>query len=227
MNAIWSPDEKHVVVGSATPPANGNAAGGKLSFLKREGLTVADEVHTSSCVVKVVWHSKINQVYPSSWPNELLLKPHLQIFTANADGSVHVLYSPHSSTNGVKLLNRQRDKRAVTIEDVSASLLTAPVITPGEGFRDDDLSAFVPSSKRKREKDRLDPRKSMRPELPVSGPGRGGRVGASATQHVVQNLVRDTMRDEDVSLRNSLCFMSLTCFLATRSIAPDWCQGGQ
>jgi WD repeat-containing protein 70 len=39
----------------------------------------------------------------------------------------------------------------------------------------------------------------MRPELPVSGPGRGGRVGASATQHVVQNLVKDTMRDEDVS----------------------------
>ncbi|KAG8758492.1 hypothetical protein FRC14_008117 [Serendipita sp. 396] len=37
----------------------------------------------------------------------------------------------------------------------------------------------------------------MRPELPVSGPGRGGRVGASATQHIVQNLVRDTMRDED------------------------------
>jgi hypothetical protein len=54
-------------------------------------------------------------------------------------------------------------------------------------------------SKRKREKERMDPRKSMRPELPVSGPGRGGRVGASATQHVVQNLVRDTMRDEDVS----------------------------
>lgn len=45
----------------------------------------------------------------------------------------------------------------------------------------------------------MDPRKTMRPELPVSGPGKGGRVGASATQHVVQNLVRDTMRDEDVS----------------------------
>jgi WD repeat-containing protein 70 len=44
----------------------------------------------------------------------------------------------------------------------------------------------------------------MRPELPVSGPGRGGRVGASATQHVVQNLVRDTMRDEDVSVG---CFL--------------------
>jgi hypothetical protein len=62
MNAIWSPDEKYVVVGSGTPPANGRAAGGKLSFLKREGLTVADEMEMTSCVVKVVWHSKINQV---------------------------------------------------------------------------------------------------------------------------------------------------------------------
>jgi len=39
--------------------------------------------------------------------------------------------------------------------------------------------------------------KSRRPDLPVTGPGKGGRVGASATQHVVQNLVRDTTRDED------------------------------
>jgi WD repeat-containing protein 70 len=86
----------------------------------------------------------------------------------------------------------------MTIEDASAALLTAPILTPGDGFRDDDISAFMPSSKRKREKERMDPKKSMRPELPVSGPGRGGRVGASATQHIVQNLVRDTMREEDV-----------------------------
>ncbi|KIO16430.1 hypothetical protein M407DRAFT_33917 [Tulasnella calospora MUT 4182] len=32
---------------------------------------------------------------------------------------------------------------------------------------------------------------------PLHGPGKGGRVGASATQHVVQNLVRDSTRDED------------------------------
>lgn len=62
MNAIFSPDEKHVVVGSATPPTGGKAAGGKLSILRREGLTLVEEVPMSSCVVKVVWHSKINQV---------------------------------------------------------------------------------------------------------------------------------------------------------------------
>lgn len=182
MNAIWSPDEKHVVVGSGTPPVNGRAAGGRLLFLKREGLTVAEQIDMSSCVVRIVWHSKINQ-----------------IFTTHADGSVHILYSPHSSTNGAKLLNRQRDKRGPTIEDASAALQMAPIVAPDENFREDDLSVFgVAGTKRKREKNAPpDPRKAFRPELPVTGPGRGGRVGASATQHVVQNLVRDTMRDED------------------------------
>lgn len=69
-------------------------------------------------------------------------------------------------------------------------------------FRDgDDVIAAMGSmaSKRKRDKARNDPRKSRRPELPVVGPGKGGRVGASATQHVVQNLFRDTTRDLDVS----------------------------
>lgn len=64
-------------------------------------------------------------------------------------------------------------------------------------FRDLDPGR---GTKRKRDKDRMDPRKSRRPELPVTGPGKGGRVGASATQHVVQNLVRDTTRDVDVSV---------------------------
>ena len=108
---------------------------------------------------------------------------------------MHILYSPLTSTHGAILLNRQRDRRKITVEDVSASLQAGPVITPG----DEPVQGMGLPSKRKREKERMDPRKSMRPELPVSGPGRGGRVGASATQHVVQNLVRDTMRDEDVS----------------------------
>jgi hypothetical protein len=75
-------------------------------------------------------------------------------------------------------------------------------------FRDLDPGR---GTKRKAEKDRQDPRKSRRPELPVTGPGRGGRVGASATQHVVQNLVRDTTRDQDV------CDSSFIVGMAPRS----------
>jgi hypothetical protein len=86
-------------------------------------------------------------------------------------------------------------------------------------FRDMDIGH---GSKRKREKERMDPRKSRRPELPVTGPGKGGRVGASATQHVVQNLVKDTTREEDVR-SFELCRFSIlahTLDLAPRSVAP-------
>ena len=80
---------------------------------------------------------------------------------------------------------------------MSDALAAPTILTPHAlpMFRDAEMAR---GGKRKREKDRMDPRKSRRPELPVTGPGRGGRVGASATQHVVQNLVRDTTRDEDV-----------------------------
>jgi WD repeat-containing protein 70 len=79
---------------------------------------------------------------------------------------------------------------------MSDALAAPNIITPHAlpMFRDGEERG----TKRRREKERMDPRKSKRPELPVTGPGRGGRVGASATQHVVQNLVRDTTRDEDV-----------------------------
>ena len=42
-------------------------------------------------------------------------------------------------------------------------------------------------------------------------------MGASATQHVVQNLVRDTMRDEDVSGFTVLgCGVLMVCLLRSR-----------
>lgn len=51
--------------------------------------------------------------------------------------------------------------------------------------------------KRARERERHDPIKSLKPMPPIVGRGKGGRVGASATQHVVQGLVRDNMVNED------------------------------
>jgi hypothetical protein len=118
--------------------------------------------------------------------------------TGLSNGQIVVLYSPVTSLNGAKLLLSKEPPRKVTIEDMSDTL-AAPTILPPHGlpmFRDFDPGR---GTKRKREKDRVDPRKSRRPELLVTGPGQGGRVGASATQHVVQNLVRDTTRDVDVS----------------------------
>jgi WD repeat-containing protein 70 len=111
-------------------------------------------------------------------------------------GALCVLYSPQTSLNGAKLLLNKGPAKRPTVEDMSDAVAAPAIIIPGV-TRDGEFTSGLPN-KRKRDKERQDPRKSHRPELPVHGPGRGGRVGASATQHVVQNLVRDTTRDEDV-----------------------------
>ena len=107
------------------------------------------------------------------------------------------LYSPEHSLNGAKLLANKTAVKRPTVESMASAELQPYIITPHAlpMFRDGEEGK---SAKRKREKERMDPRKSKRPELPVTGPGKGGRVGASATQHVVQNLIRDTTRDQDV-----------------------------
>lgn len=122
--------------------------------------------------------------------------------TGLSNGQICVLYSPTSSLNGAKLLLSKGPPRKVTIEDMSDALAQPAIITPHAlpMFREGEIARGT--GKRKREKERSDPRKSRRPELPVTGPGKGGRVGASATQHVVQNLVKDTTREEDVRGRS-------------------------
>ncbi|KAH9950519.1 hypothetical protein B0H21DRAFT_881323 [Amylocystis lapponica] len=175
-NAIFSPDDKHVVTGAG---ATSKGSKGRLMFLRKDNLESVKELEVDTTPVKVFWHSKINQ-----------------IVTGLANGQICVLYSPLTSLNGAKLPLNKGPPRKVTIEDMSDALSAPAIITPHAlpMFRDGENDR---GTKRKREKDRMDPRKSRRPELPVTGPGRGGRVGASATQHVVQNLVRDTTRDED------------------------------
>jgi hypothetical protein len=91
-------------------------------------------------------------------------------------------------------------------------------------FRDEDYR----QTKRKKEKERADPVKSHKPQEPLKGAGRGGRVGASATQHLVQHMFRNTMRDEDVST----CFWSWIDYrsriwcVASRGFAQVRRQGG-
>lgn len=103
---------------------------------------------------------------------------------------------------------------------MSDAVAAPAIIIPGV-TRDGEFTSGLPN-KRKRDKDRQDPRKSHRPELPVHGPGRGGRVGASATQHVVQNLVRDTTRDEDVRVFFFFFFFPFCLLCRT---GESWCVG--
>ena len=143
--------------------------------------------------------------------------------TGLSNGKICVLYSPTSSLNGAKLPLSKGPPRKVTIEDMSDALAQPAIITPHAlpMFREGEIARGT--GKRRREKERLDPRKSRRPELPVTGPGKGGRVGASATQHVVQNLVKDTTREEDVRGRSFLYPLLLSdqlIIISPRALGP-------
>ena len=76
-----------------------------------------------------------------------------------------------------------RAPRKKSIEDFEAQ----PVIHHPHAlplFRDE------PSRKRQREKARSDPLKSMRPDLPMTGPGHGGRVGTTKGSLLTQYLLK-------------------------------------
>ncbi|KIY63670.1 transcription factor [Cylindrobasidium torrendii FP15055 ss-10] len=174
-NALFSPDDKFVVTSDG---ATTRGSKGRIVFLRKETLEVVKAIECDATPVKVFWHSKINQ-----------------IVSGLSNGQINVFYSPTASMNGAKLLANKGPPRKANIEDLADSLATPAIMVPGanEGLGD----GIIRTNKRKRDMAKMDPRKARRPELPVTGPGKGGRVGASATQHVVQNLVRDTTRDED------------------------------
>jgi WD repeat-containing protein 70 len=58
-NAVFSPDDKYVISGAGASTKGGR---GRLMFLEKAGLEVSKELEVDSTPVKVLWHSKINQV---------------------------------------------------------------------------------------------------------------------------------------------------------------------
>jgi hypothetical protein len=109
----------------------------------------------------------------------------LKIFATAGDksqGGTHVLYDPTLSEKGA-LVCVARAPRKKSVDDFEAK----PVIHNPHAlplFRDQ------PSRKRQREKQLKDPMKSHKPELPVTGPGFGGRVGTSAGSLLTQYLLK-------------------------------------
>ncbi|BGP01943.1 hypothetical protein RTBOTA2_005286 [Rhodotorula toruloides] len=202
-NAVFSPDSRYVLSGTAGAHAGvlaggveeerakelekeGGVGAGRVMVYATDGLQLVRAIDISPfSVVRVLWHPRINQ-----------------ILTGSADGSIHVLYSPATAVKGVTLAVTRAPKARAADDFASAADLDRPIIAPHSlpMFKEDGgmgTSAGGRGGKRKREKERHDPQKTLKPMPPVVGPGRGGRIGAAATQHVVQGLVRNSMRDQD------------------------------
>ncbi|KAL1350151.1 hypothetical protein HN51_014301 [Arachis hypogaea] len=180
-NIAFSPGENLFFTGTSVERES--TVGGLLCFFDRANLELVSRVGISpSCsVVRCCWHPKLNQIFATVGDKN--------------QGGTHILYDPTISERGA-LVCVARAPRKKSIDDFEAK----PVIHNPHAlplFRDQ------PSRKRQREKVLKDPLKSHKPELPITGPGFGGRVGASQgsllTQYLMKQggMIKETWMEED------------------------------
>lgn len=180
-NIAFSPDEQLFL--SGTSVERDSTTGGLLCFFDRQKLELVSTVGISpTCsVVQCAWHPRLNQILATAGDKH--------------DGGTHVLYDPTVSDRGA-LVCVARAPRKKSVDDFQAQpVIQNPHALPM--FRDQ------PSRKRQREKMLKDPLKSHKPELPMNGPGFGGRVGTTKgsllTQYLLKQggLIKETWMEED------------------------------
>ncbi|KAF8007231.1 hypothetical protein BT93_K1282 [Corymbia citriodora subsp. variegata] len=180
-NIAFSPDEQLFMTGTSVERES--TIGGLLCFFDRSKLELVSRIGISpTCsVVQCAWNPRLNQIFATSGDK--------------SQGGTHVLYDPTLSERGA-LVCVARAPRKKSVDDFELK----PVIHNPHAlplFRDQ------PSRKRQREKILKDPLKSHKPELPMNGPGHGGRVGASKgsllTQYLLKQggMIKETWMDED------------------------------
>ncbi|KAF7666291.1 hypothetical protein LDENG_00114040 [Lucifuga dentata] len=174
-DCCFSPDDKLLVTGTSVKKDDGK---GKLVFFDRASFQRVYEIEvTNASVVRCLWHPKLNQ-----------------IMVGTGNGLAKVYYDPVKSHRGAMLCvvkSKRKEKQAET-------LMQDYIITPHAlpMFRE----ARQRSTRKQLEKDRLDPKKSHKPEPPVSGPGRGGRVaahGGTLSSFIVKNIALDKSDDSN------------------------------
>ncbi|KAL6080067.1 WD repeat-containing protein 70 [Balamuthia mandrillaris] len=176
-SCVFSPDDQFIVTGTSV--RRDETASSLLLFYDKTSLELIKQIGVSQggSAQSILWHPRINQ-----------------IVVGTGDAAAHVYYDPKRSHNGALLCAGRRARRQ-DISDVAMEL-NRPIVTPHALpiFKD----AEPTTSKRKRMKERQDPIRSHKPDLPAAqGPGYGGRIGSSLTHHLMKSLIKKTDREED------------------------------
>ncbi|GBM50678.1 WD repeat-containing protein 70 [Araneus ventricosus] len=178
----FSPDDSFIFTGVSLRK---NETTGKLIFLNRDTFQTAYELEVGdSDVVRSIWHPKLNQVLAST-----------------RSGIVKVYYNPELSERGAKLCVVKTKHKAKQTEMICEQQIITPHALPM--FRVDRPK----STKKQMEKDRKDPLKSQRPDLPVTGPGQGGRIasaGNTLSSFIVRNLGLKKKVDDTLDPREAI-----------------------
>lgn len=135
---IFSPNNQELLVPSS------DATTAAVKVLSPKTLKLETTIPFTSPVVKLLYHSKLNQ-----------------IVTGHADGDIRVLYTPEKSTRGAKLVVSKAPK-ARHVDD----LITADIDESAGEIVANDSTSLPFSNNRARNAARKDPRKSNMPEMP-------------------------------------------------------------
>jgi hypothetical protein len=93
-NAIFSPDNKHIVTGAGPSEKEGHGA---LLFLSRQNLEVEKELDVGATPVVVQWHPKINQVRSELTVITSLNKQHRLSWGSQAEHYPYCIHHRHLS----------------------------------------------------------------------------------------------------------------------------------
>lgn len=102
--------------------------------------------------MRVLWHAEINQ-----------------IITGSADGAARAFYSPSLSFKGALLAAGRQPRRRAADEMSSVAELNPQIIAPGtlplfkDDYNGDPTTGKIGTGKRKRERERHDPQKTLKP----------------------------------------------------------------
>ncbi|XP_036333473.1 gastrulation defective protein 1 homolog [Rhagoletis pomonella] len=180
-DCCFSPDDKMLVTGESLPKGAKEA---QLHFYSTQTFEEVKRISvTDSHVIKALWHPKLNQ-----------------IFVGCGNGVIKCYYDELLSSRGAKLCVVKTHRKKKHTEMIGVSQIITPHALPM--FRQEKSK----SSRKKMEKERLDPVKSRRPDLPITS-GQGGRVassGGTLSSYVIRNLGLSKRVDDDQDPREAI-----------------------
>lgn len=180
-DAIFSPNDALVATGASLRK---HEPEGFVYFYSTASFELVHKLSiTNSHTIKLLWHPKLNQ-----------------IFVGTGNGMVKCLYDPKRSLRGATLCAAKVHRKAQHSEIVSTQQVITPHALPL--FRQERRK----TSRKQMEKDRLDPVKSRRPDLPITS-GQGGRVassGGTLSSYVIRNLGLSKRVDDDQDPREAI-----------------------
>ncbi|XP_317237.4 gastrulation defective protein 1 homolog [Anopheles gambiae] len=180
-DCCYSPDDTMILTGESLPKGT-QQANLYVYDTKTFGLVTKLPI-TDSHVIRTLWHPKLNQ-----------------IFVGCGNGIIRGLYDEKRSMRGAKLCVVRTHRRKKESEIQGTTQIITPHALPM--FRQEKTR----SVRKKLEKDRLDPVKSKRPDLPITS-GQGGRVassGGTLSSYVIRNLGLSKRVEDDQDPREAI-----------------------